>query len=359
MLLFVGTGIDGVRGLSLAAIDELDRCDVVYAERFTSSLSERDIDELAKIIKKPVSVVSRWYIEDGREILENAASRSVALVTYGDPLIATTHAELRTRAVKKSIKTKVMHSASGIFAAIGEIGLQFYKFGRAATIMSDFQSARSVYNAIYENLLNGNHSLVLTEFRGDGQGDPFFLDPPSAIRSLVEIENDRRLGIILPETFGIVASRVGTASQAILSGALSSLQTRDCGQGPHSIIIPGALHFVEQESIEACTELLDPVTDNSQRLKTMSAVMLEKYAPRARDALKQLKDLLLKESSEKRPEWKEIFDVLDNAEYYILDGERFMRQRQPELAVLSIGYSEGLIDALRFLKGMNPWESRT
>ena len=48
-------------------------------------------------------------------------------------------------------------------------------------------------------------------------------------------------------------------------------------------------------------------------------------------------------------------EVLDNAEYYIDDAERFLRQGKPELAVLSIGYAEGLIDAMRLKKGIDPW----
>jgi diphthine synthase len=48
-------------------------------------------------------------------------------------------------------------------------------------------------------------------------------------------------------------------------------------------------------------------------------------------------------------------EVLENAELYIDDAERFLRQGKHELAVLTIGYAEGLIDALRFQKGINPW----
>jgi diphthine synthase len=50
-----------------------------------------------------------------------------------------------------------------------------------------------------------------------------------------------------------------------------------------------------------------------------------------------------------------MFEVLDNAECYVADAERFLNQGKPELAVLSIGYAEGLVDALRFQKGINPW----
>jgi diphthine synthase len=44
---------------------------------------------------------------------------------------------------------------------------------------------------------------------------------------------------------------------------------------------------------------------------------------------------------------KQLVEILDNAEYYIDDAERFLRQGKFELAILSMGYAEGLIDALR------------
>jgi diphthine synthase len=50
-------------------------------------------------------------------------------------------------------------------------------------------------------------------------------------------------------------------------------------------------------------------------------------------------------------------NVLENAEYYLLDAERFFNQNKLELGILSIGYAEGLIDALRFQKNINPWLS--
>jgi diphthine synthase len=52
-----------------------------------------------------------------------------------------------------------------------------------------------------------------------------------------------------------------------------------------------------------------------------------------------------------------MYNVLENAEYYLLDSERFLNQNKYELAVLSIGYAEGLIDSLRFQKNINPWLS--
>ena len=54
---------------------------------------------------------------------------------------------------------------------------------------------------------------------------------------------------------------------------------------------------------------------------------------------------------------KGISETLENAECYITDAEGFLRQGKLELAVLSIGYAEGLIDAIRYQKGINPWNT--
>lgn len=353
MLWFVGTGINGYRGLSLAAVDVLKNCETIYVERYTSALSDEDLKSLSLLLEKEVKPVQRWFVEDGREIMEAAKKNEVALVTYGDPLIATTHSELRSRAARNSIKTTVLHSASGIGSIMGETGLHVYKFGRMVTMMSDPQSAVSVYNTIFENLLAGNHTLILTEYSHDRNKEPFFLDPVSVFRMLLDVEHDQKHQIISESTFAIVASRVGTAEQWIRSGKVESLAKVDYGAGPHSVIVTGSLHFTESEAVAVLTGCIDEPTDNSQGIRKISVQMVERYAPKAMMAVQQMRDIVRQDSSSKG-----MFEVLDNAEYYIADAERFLRQAKFELAVLSIGYAEGLIDALRFQKGINPWETR-
>ena len=118
-------------------------------------------------------------------------------------------------------------------------------------------------------------------------------------------------------------------------------------------IVTGALHFTESEAVLALTESADPPADNSQSIKRISTQMIERYAPKAKQAVQQMREVVRQDLNSKG-----MFEVLDNAEYYIADAERFLRQAKFELAVLSIGYAEGLIDALRFQKGINPWETR-
>lgn len=353
MLWFVGAGINGYRGLSLAAVDVLKKCDIVYVERFTSSLSEADIAGLGSIIGRQPTLVQRWFVEDGRGMLEAAKAKQVALVTYGDPLIATTHSELRARASKNGIQTAVLHGASGIASIMGETGLHIYKFGRTVTMMSEPKSAISVYNAVFDNLLAGSHTLILTEYSHDEKAGTFFLDPGQAFRMLLEVERDQRHHVFSEETFVVVASRIGEDDSRIVSGKVKSLAGVGFGPGPHSIIVTGLLHFTEEEALEALAVSLDSPTDNSKEIRRISVQMVERYAPKAKEAVRQMRGILREGNGEQ----KGMFEVLDNAEYYIADAERFLMQGRHELAVLSMGYAEGLIDALRFQKGINPWNA--
>jgi diphthine synthase len=355
MLWFVGTGINGYRGLSIAALEVLRKCDIVYVESFTSALSEVDIQGLNSLLKMHTKPVQRWFVEDGRDLLEAARTKDVALVTYGDPLIATTHGELYSRAAKNSIKTAILHSASGITSIIGESGLHVYKFGRMVTMTSELHSAVTVYNTIFQNLLSGSHTLILTEYsHNDESKEPFFLDPYSVFKMLLDAEQAHKHEIFSDDTFAVVASRVGNQDQKITSGKVKSLMKVDFGTGPHSLIVTGALHFTETQALASVTENIDEPTDNSQSINRIEAQMVERYAPKAKQAVQEMRKLISDGTSSNNG----IFETLENAECYITDAEGFLRQGKFELAVLSIGYAEGLIDALRYQKGINPWDSR-
>ena len=68
--------------------------------------------------------------------------------------------------------------------------------------------------------------------------------------------------------------------------------------------------------------------------------MVTKYTSRTIDALNKAKKIKGNDSK---------FKVLfENVEAYVSDSERFLNEGRSELAVLSIGYAEGLLDSLRF-----------
>ena len=343
MLWFIGLGVSGISELSGNTISIIKNAEIVYLESFTSPISEDEKIQLENISTGKFKIAKRWLVEDGNEILENAKERETVLISYGDPYIATTHLELKTRAIKDNIETKTIHSSSIVSSLIGEVGLHYYNVGRVLTIMDDPKSIITPYNTIFDNLLNRMHSVILLEYNEDKS---FFLEPQDALSMLLGCEEKQKRKIISSETFGIVASRIGKNDQRIISGNVDNLIKSKFGEPPHSIIIPGKLHFTESDAVKMVTECLDEPIDNSINVKSISEQMIEKYVPMVREALEEIK-----------PHYeniKEYEDVLINAKLYIDDAENFLKEGKKEHAVLSIGYADGLVDALRIAKGFDP-----
>ena len=343
MLWFIGLGVSGISELSDSTLSVIKNADIVYLESFTSPISETEKKQLENISNGEFKIAKRWMVEDGNEILENAKKSETVLISYGDPYIATTHLELKTRAITDKIETKTIHSSSIISSLIGEVGLHYYKVGKVLTIMNDPKSMSTPYYTIFDNLLSKTHSVILLEYNEDKS---FFLDPHDALSLLLDVEKIQNRKVISLDTFVIIASRIGKSDQKITSGKISNLIKKEFGDPPHSIVIPGGLHFTESDAIKITTECLDTPFDNSTNVKSISEQMIEKYVPMVREALDEIK-----------PHYenlKEYEDVLINAKLYIDDAENFLKEGKKEYAVLSIGYADGLVDALRIAKGFDP-----
>lgn len=343
MLWIAGLGISGIESISIETQKLLKNADIVYLEQFTSPVTKLESNKIRKLVKGEFKIAKRWMVEDGKEILKNSKKKKVVLLTYGDPYIATTHIELRTRAIQEKIKTKTIHAASSITALVGECGLHYYKVGRIVTVMKDPKTLTTPYYVTYSNALAGNHTVLLLEYNQD---EEFFLEPVNALSNLLSTEKEQKRKIILPSTFVIIASRIGFKNQAITAGKISNLIKKNFGKPPHTIIIPGQLHFTESDALKVFVNCIDAPFDNSKNIKKISEQMLEKYVPMIRKAVEEI-----------APHYKnskEFQEVLENAELYIQDAEKFLEQGKDEVAVLSIGYADGLVDALRIAKGLNP-----
>ncbi|MFB5609552.1 MAG: diphthine synthase [Nitrosarchaeum sp.] len=343
MLWFIGLGISGSKSIPVEALEVLSKADIIYFEQFTSPIGKADMLKIKKMTKGEIKQGKRWLVEDGSEILKYAKTKKVVLLSYGDPYIATTHIELRTRAIQEKIKTHSIHASSSLTSMIGECGLHFYKVGRIATIMSEMKSLTTPYYVIYKNIIEGNHTILLLEYNQDKN---FFMDPKEALDGLLETEKGQKRNVIDLTTHAIVASRIGFKDQSIISGKISSLKKIDFGKPPHTIIITGRLHFTESDALKILGKCLDEPQDNSEKTKKISVQMMKKYVPMVREALEEIIPYY--------KDQKEFKVILDNAELYIQDAEKFLEDGQDEVAILSIGYADGLVDALRLAKGLEP-----
>ncbi|MDB2446099.1 diphthine synthase [Nitrosopumilus sp.] len=341
MLSFVGLGISGFESIPIEGLEAISKADIVYLEQFTSPIGKSDVDKIQNAIKGEFIPAKRWLVEDGKEILEKSKEKNVVLLAYGDPYIATTHIELRTRAIELKIETRSIHASSSLTSMIGECGLHFYKVGKIATIMSEMKSLTYPYYIIYKNIIEGNHTVLLLEYN---QNKDFFLDPKDALKELLETEEGQGRKVLTESSYAIVASRIGFKDQTIVSGKLSSLAQTDFGKPPHTVIIPGRLHFTESDALKLFGQCIDEPFDNSEKTEKISKQMMEKYVPMVREALEEIIPYYKNQ--------KEFEVILDNAERYIDQAEIFLSEGRDENAILSIGYADGLVDALRLAKGL-------
>ncbi len=335
-LSFVGLGL-GPRGISLRGVDELRAADLVYLEYYTSPHEPTLLSELRGATGKEMSVVDRAFVEDGARILADAAERKVVLAVLGDPMIATTHSELRARAQRAGIETEVIHAATIAAAASGSSGLHYYRFANPVTITREaVGKLTQAYHVIHRNLLEGSHTLVLLEYDvQSGEG----VSPAEAVRGLLKAEENFKRGVFSESTFALVMSRLGREDASQTAGTFRELSALDAGEPPHTLVVPGRLHFTEVESVSAFFRI-EPsrVTSNSDAVARTAQTLLPRYVAKTRRALDSVRASLTGQYA----------PVVENVELYLRDAENFLANKEDELAMLSVGYAEGLLDSLSF-----------
>ncbi len=246
-LIFIGLGLHDEKGVTLRGLEEARAADLVFAEFYTSALLGTRLGSLETLVGKPITRLTREQVEDGRVLLDAARDQRVAFLVAGDPMVATTHVDLRLRAAAAKIPTHVVHGVSILGAAAGALGLQAYKFGRTTTV--PFPSPgfvpTSPLDPILENRKAGLHTLVLLDLREDGT----FLDPKDALRSLLAMAEAKGTADFGPQTLVCVLSQVGSSDARITAGSAADLLTRDLGPPLHCLVVPGTLHFLEKEAL--------------------------------------------------------------------------------------------------------------
>jgi len=249
-LAFIGLGLNEETDISLKGLEKAKGADVVFAELYTSLMPELNLQKLEGFIGKHVQVVSRRDLEeeDGKKILQIAEKGRVVLLVPGDPLIATTHVDLRIRAQKKSIKTSVVHGASIVSAVIGLSGLQNYKFGRSVTIPFTDASAvvETPYNVIAKNKKMNLHTLCFLDIRAE---EKRYMTINEGLQTLFTLERLKRRGIITTDTLTVGIARAGSENPTVKADFAEKLLKFDFGKPPHSLVFPGKLHFMETEAL--------------------------------------------------------------------------------------------------------------
>ncbi|MCU0627955.1 MAG: diphthine synthase [Methanoregulaceae archaeon] len=249
MLTFVGLGLYDLRDISVKGLDCIRNADAVYLEAYTSCLSGCTLSEMEEFYKKEIRVLSRHDVEvDPEPLLERAATSDVVFLMGGDPMVSTTHIDLRIRACLKGVTTKVIHGSSISTAVCGLTGLQNYRFGKSCSLPFPHGSwfPMTPVKVIAENLLHDLHTLVYLDIQ-----DNRFMTIPEAVALLEEMAG--RSGAAIPLYVGV--ARAGSDNPVIRAGDSRTIQSTDFGPPLHILAIPASLHVMEREYLELFADL--------------------------------------------------------------------------------------------------------
>jgi diphthine synthase len=259
-LVFVGMGLQGKGSITLRGMDEVCRADVVFAESYTSRLSEGLIEQLESVSGRKIQMLDRTAVEDGKVIMDACRTKRVVLLVVGDPMVATTHVDLRLRAEMSSVRTDVVHGVSVLTAVPGMLGLQHYKFGRTASLPfpQEGYSPTSPYEIIAENLSRGLHSLVLLDIDAENSR---YMSANQGLHLLQDMERRMSKQAVTSRTLVCVVARAGASDAVARGGPVDEMVNLDFGETPHSIVIPGRLHFMEEEALRVLARVKGPEPD--------------------------------------------------------------------------------------------------
>ena len=282
MLTFVGLGLYDERSITIEGRDVLNKADRVFAEFYTSKLAGATTADVEAFHGVDIEVRDREGTErDPDPILDAARGSDAAFLVAGDPMISTTHVDLRLRAVDRGIDTQVVHGTTAQTAASSLTGLQNYRFGKATTLPFAYGSdnvPESVLTTIANNRERGLHTLCYLDI--DAEREAYMsvddaarrlagaldstgtADAVSDVSDTTDADGDGA-GVDFDadgNTLAVAIARAGSSAPVMRADRLSALAEDDFGEPLHLLVIPGDLHYVEAETLRtlagAPTDLL-------------------------------------------------------------------------------------------------------
>ena len=252
-LYIIGIGLADEKDITVKGLEAIKKCDRVYLENYTS-LFKSSKEELEEFYGKKIILANRELMEEGADhIVEEAKNKDVAVLIIGDPFSATTHIEFLKSAFYLGVKAKIINNAS-ILTAIGITGLQLYKLGRTASIpfLEEHPNLETPYDVLKENLKMGLHTLFLLDLNPEQKK---FMAVAEALGILEEIESRKNEKVITKDVVVVGCARLGSDDAVINAGSLEKIKGYDFGRPPHCLIIPGKMHFQEEEVINLYREI--------------------------------------------------------------------------------------------------------
>lgn len=245
-LYFIGLGLDCEKDITVKGLEAVKNCDAIYLEAYTSRLNV-PTSKLEELYGKKIILANRDLVEKKAEetILKDAKEKNTAFLVIGDVFGATTHTDLYLRAKEKKIECKVIHNTS-IINAVADTGLELYKFGKTTSIPYPEENFKptTAYDVLEMNKEKGYHTLMLLDIKRDQER---YMTVNEAIKIMLDIESEKKKKLFTEETVLIGCARVSSDSMTIKTGTAKELKEFDFGAPLHCMIVPGNLHFIEED----------------------------------------------------------------------------------------------------------------
>ena len=245
-LYFIGIGLNDEKDISVKGLEAVKNCDHVYLEVFSSILAV-PISNLEKFYGKKIIPAGRELVEQSNEIVDYAVHSNVAFLVIGDPFAATTHIDMMLRARERNVKFEIINNAS-ILTSVGISGLQIYKFGKTTSIPFPQTNFRPItaYEVLRQNRMLGLHTLMILDLKPT---ENKFMTVNEGIKIMLGIERDRREEVFNEKTLVVGCARIGRKDFIVKAGTAKELETFNFGPPPHCLLVPGELHFIEEEAL--------------------------------------------------------------------------------------------------------------
>ncbi|MBI2672286.1 diphthine synthase [Candidatus Woesearchaeota archaeon] len=236
MLNIISLGLFDKKDISVKGLEICKKSDKLYLEKYTNYF-DSDAKELSIFFGKEVNEVKRTDLENNsRKIIEEAKKEDVCVLVPGDCFSATTHISLLIEAKKEGVKVNIIHGSS-VLTAVGETGLSLYNFGKITTIPFNNKNIVSPIEVLKNNQKLGMHTLFLLDVR-----DEKYMTINEGLKYLLDKG-------VSEDNFCVGCAGLGSENKEIKSGKIKELIKHKFNAYPQCLVIPGKLHFNEEEAL--------------------------------------------------------------------------------------------------------------
>ncbi len=237
MLHIISLGLFDKKDISIKGFETAKKCHLLFLEKYTNYFGS-NLKELEKFFEKKIIELKREDLEnESLKIIRQAKKVDIGILIPGDCFSATTHISLLTEAKKENIEINIIHGSS-ILTAVGETGLSLYNFGKTTTIPFDNKNIKSPLEVFKNNLNFGMHTLFLLDIK-----DNKYMNIKDGLSYLASNNLNKK-------TFCIACCSLGSENKEIKYGKIKDLIKYNFKNYPQCFIIPGKLHFSEEEALE-------------------------------------------------------------------------------------------------------------